>query len=92
MLLDDYTKIIKTKSLVKEAIEVLENAKKEKEVKNKLFIVVLIKVCVAGNITFYDLNDSIYEIRLQLFNFQKELHNVIKTYLNNKRLGIPITP
>ena len=49
---------------------------------NKLFIAMLIKVCVSGNINFAGLNEDIYIIKLQLLNFQKDLDIIIKKYLN----------
>jgi hypothetical protein len=96
MLLVNYTKnkqIVKkaTKAATTKVREELNRAKKEEtEVKNKLFIAMLIKVCVSGNVKFYGLDESLDEIELQLFNFQKKLYNVTTKYLEHKRN--PITP
>jgi hypothetical protein len=96
MLLIKYTtnkQIVKkaTKAATTKVREELNRAKKEEtEVKNKLFIAMLIKVCVSGNVKFYGLDESLDEIELQLFNFQKKLYNVTTKYLEHKRN--PITP
>jgi hypothetical protein len=81
------------KQAVDKAKAVIKQAKiEELEVKNKLFIAILIKVCVSGKIPFLSLNvEDINKIKLQLFNFHKELQNVIKESQKNKRDRIPIT-
>jgi hypothetical protein len=78
MLLVNYTKnkqIVKkaTKAATTKVREELNRAKKaETEVKNKLFIAMLIKVCVSGNVKFYGLDESLDEIELQ---YKYKLYN-----------------
>lgn len=60
----------------------------DNKIKNKLFIAMLIKVCLSDNVTFTGLEENIDEIKSKLFNFQNELHNFVEKYLKNKRVQL----